>query len=229
MIDGQYQSILGACWCLLSWTELCEVCNRVTGRMSVCWWFSLNKVGSNDKWDLNKRKHNKFQRDFPQTKSIYTLFLDWKGYISLLSVTVFVQGKKNEVGIKENNGQWGKKKERKKELNCEKYWPPFQEVSNIILQLMGQIIEKNFFLNHHSALGSSVSFLKMTPTAPISNKIPSAMVLTYFCCICKGLLFSSKFQFLLIYGTWFNIQFSQKVVSSPHSSSSYTDPISSAQ
>ena len=66
---------------------------------------------------------------------------------------------------------------------------------------MGKITEKNFFLNHHSALGSPVSFLKMTPTAPLSNKIPSAMVLIYFCCICKGLLFSSKFKFLLIYGT----------------------------
>ena len=158
MIDGQCQSILGACWCLLSWTGLCEVCNRVTGRMSICWWFSLNKVGSNDKWDLNKRKHHKFQRDFPQTKSIYTLFLDWKGYISLLSAMVFVQEKKkkNEVRIKENNGQWSKKDSL--ELNCKKYWPPFQEVSNRILQLMGKITEKNFCLNHHSAFGSSVSF-----------------------------------------------------------------------
>ena len=76
-------------------------------------------MGYNDKWDLNKRKHHKFQRDFPQTKSIYTLFLDWKDYNSLLTVMVFGEGKKkNEVGIKETNEQWGKKDSL--ELNCEK-------------------------------------------------------------------------------------------------------------
>ena len=83
----------------------------------------------------------------PRLKGLH-FFVECHGFCS--------EKKKNEVGIKENNGQWSKKDSL--ELNCKKYWPPFQEVSNIILQLMGKITEKNFCLNHLSALGSSVSF-----------------------------------------------------------------------
>lgn len=75
MIDGQCQSLHGSCWCLLSWLKLCEVCNKVTRRISACWWFSLNKGESSDKWDLNWSKYHKLQLEFLQTKFIFILKL----------------------------------------------------------------------------------------------------------------------------------------------------------